>query len=156
MPEHLQAAIADAVVRVIRGESDYLLNPYGGVTRYRHQLRNEYLARAFSLVPGNSPCQRAENLAREVRRFAADIWPRWKHLQAPPEHASLLRQNLFHAFKVGGKVPERWRRIYDIANSHPELCSQTDSESWSHEPKENESDQLQIRNLHPGQPDRRK
>ena len=51
-------------------------------------LGGEYLFAALALVP-------------EIRKFGTIIWPRWRHLDAPPPQASALRAALFAAFKNG-------------------------------------------------------
>lgn len=121
MPVSLQQAIATAVTDLVHGKYNSLdqafglFSPHAGISRYRIKLRDEYLSQAFALMPGKSHTERARNLAQTIRRFEASTWKRWKHLEAPPDNATPLQQNLFLAFKIGGRLPSGWRRIYDVA-----------------------------------------
>ncbi len=70
-------------------------------TLYHHHLRDEALRRAHAMMPGASPWRRTLALVPEIRKFGTIIWPRWRHLDAPPPEASALRRALFAAFQNG-------------------------------------------------------
>jgi len=79
------------------------------------RVRDHHLYEAHRLTGGPSPWSRSLALAREIRRFEATVWPRWRHCDAPPEGASGLRRALFAAFKTGLEIPGSPRQLARIA-----------------------------------------
>lgn len=77
-------------------------------TRHALDARNASLRRAAELVGG------PEALARELARFEAAAWPRWRHLGGPPPAASPLQAELWRAFAAGARVPGSSRQIRRI------------------------------------------
>ena len=70
-------------------------------TLFRLRQRDAALRQAHAMMPGATPWRRTLALVPEIRKFGTIIWPRWRHLDAPPPEASALRQALFAAFQNG-------------------------------------------------------
>ena len=84
-------------------------------TLYRRAKRDAALRLAHGLMPGETPWRRSLALVPEVRRFATALWPRWRHLDAPPPQASALRAALFAAFK-NGPPPSSATGLHAVCN----------------------------------------
>jgi hypothetical protein len=82
-------------------------------TRHRRAVRNAHLRAAYALVPGPTPWAKATALAREVGRFQALAWPRWRRLDAPPPGADRLRIALFLASRAH-PLPTTARALFGI------------------------------------------
>jgi hypothetical protein len=87
--------------------------------------RDFHLARAFQQCTAPN---RAEQLACEIRDFMSRILPAWHGMAAPPEHASVLRTELFHAVTA---CPERFpfssRQLRRIVGDAGEVATTTRS-----------------------------
>jgi hypothetical protein len=78
--------------------------------RRDHHLRQA----AARLLPDGRPFACACRLAPELRRFEAIVWPRLRHLPAPPAGASELRAHLWHVLHIGLEVPTSERHLHRI------------------------------------------
>ena len=81
--------------------------------RERLKGRDELLREAHGLMDGR-PWGRCVQLAAEIHRFEALVWPRWRDRAAPPEPCSALRRYLFEARKLG-PLPTTPRQLRNIA-----------------------------------------
>ena len=79
----------------------------GRITDYqlRKQRRDALLTRALVKMPGESTWTRCSELAAAIRRFETRTWPRVQFMAEPPARFNEQDQCLFHAFKIGIKVP---------------------------------------------------
>lgn len=105
------ATFAEAVGRWLRGEVGSLDQGLrlggapgleGGRRRFLEARRDAHLAAARDLLDG-TPWRRLEDLATEIKRFEAVIWPRWSSLGGPPASASKLRHHLYRARELSGR-----------------------------------------------------
>ena len=81
------------------------------------KLRDWHLQRASELlgVDYAQRWQRAVTLNDAAQRFMARQWPCWWALQTPPDHASGLDRELWHAARAGmGRLPQTARRYAQI------------------------------------------
>lgn len=89
-------------------------------TVYRRYLRDDALRQAHGMMPGKSPWARSFELSREVQKFEAIIWPRWRNLEGPPAGASELRTILWQVFRAGNP-PTSVSRIHDVCSCETPL-----------------------------------
>lgn len=78
--------------------------------RLRRGQRDDYLRKACSLLLGTLRCVALE---REICRFEAVLWPRWRDRDTPPEPCSTLRHYLFEA-RRRGPLPSTARQLLNI------------------------------------------
>ena len=111
-PESLAEAIAELERREFRVECAALAE------WMRRRERDDYLREAYGLMSG-APWGRCVQLAAEIHRFEALVWPRWRDRAAPPEPCSALRRHLFEARRLG-QLPTSARQLRNIAkwNGH--------------------------------------
>lgn len=83
------------------------------------ELRDQHLRAAHALVDGESTWRRSQALARELRRFSANAWPRLRFRSRPEAGWSQLRVHLWSAFATGLDVPTSARQLHRLATSAP-------------------------------------
>lgn len=79
-------------------------------------LRDEHLVHALKSVALDDAVtdwRRCIRLAGEVRRFAADTWPKTKRLQAPPADWPAFKKSLWHAAATDCSLPQSARALQD-------------------------------------------
>lgn len=81
--------------------------------RFLERERNRALRAAWALCDGETDWDRSRELARQIRRFEALVWPHWQVLADPPSDASHLRQHLHRAFQCG-LVPSSDSHVHDL------------------------------------------
>jgi len=104
------AELAAAARAVLAGDVDTLDRALLVTDRAR---RDEHLRRAAELIdaPRPSARARAEALLSEIERFAAAVWARARHLDAPPADWSQLRRELWFAFRAAAdEMPQSVRQ----------------------------------------------
>lgn len=117
------AELAAAARAVLAGDVDTLDRALLMTDRAR---RDEHLRRAAELIPAPRPSARAraEALLSEIERFAAAVWPRARHLDAPPAHWSQLRRELWFAFRAGGDdIPQSVRQYERLLRHETDAMS---------------------------------
>ena len=80
----------------------------GKITDYRaRKIRRDALLNvALAKIPGKSTWARCSQLAQRIRQFETRRWPRIRFMAEPPARFNELDQCLFHAFKLGIKMPD--------------------------------------------------
>jgi hypothetical protein len=123
LADHLQrgelppAPIREHITRAVRAclngteiERALHLRPAGN----EYAIRDAALAEAGTCLGGDKYA-----LAKEVGRFEARTWPRWRHRTAPPSEAGDLDRHLFTAFRAGRKVPTSPKQLGRILDKNP-------------------------------------
>lgn len=79
----------------------------------RAELRHIHLRAAANLLDAPTRWKRCCALAEACRTFEARRWPIWRHLSAPPAHASPVDAELWHARQFGA-LAEKPHSFLDV------------------------------------------
>lgn len=94
------------------------LPPNTARKQFRKFKRDLWFCRAAAHVTEELPWLRSVSLEKELRRFRAEIWPRWSSLEKPPQGTSQLRRCLFEAVRAyPEKIPESVRQLHNILST---------------------------------------
>ncbi len=82
------------------------------VTMYLTGQRDELIRQACNLCGGS-----VSELGNKIQAFETRVWPRWKHLESPPEHVTdLVKLKLYEVFRVGLRVPGSSKQLRRICS----------------------------------------